>query len=403
MKEAAKSSKDKPSQIFSSIVADLPADVRAALPTEHVCKEVMQAVRRSDLPLDPKQLSDLEIPETWSSTSSGQPFLIYDNGADAGSRVIIFASPDQLRELARADMWFMDGNFAMSPRLFSQLYVIRVPIGQAYVSTVYALLQHKNQQCYQELLQALLDKCNEVLLFPDPHTIVVDFETAVINSIHTVLGSNVRVQGCYYHFTQATWRKVQELGLVALYNSDGDFKKFVRMMDAVPLLPLDKVHEGLSHLRDICPQEAERLLDYFDSTYVSGTFRRVTTNDLRVALRRQPPRYPKEVWNVHNATIQNCPRTNNICEGWNSKFYHLVNGNHPTIWRLISALKKEEASVATVIAQDAVGVHPKKRVKRVYVDLQRKLKNLCQDVVSNRKTIPEFLSAAGHCINAKGH
>ena len=58
---------------------------------------------------------------------------------------------------------------------------------------------------------------------------MVDFEMAVINAIHAVLGSAVQLQGCSYQFSQATWRKVQDLGLMTLYNSDNDFKQFARM------------------------------------------------------------------------------------------------------------------------------------------------------------------------------
>ena len=32
----------------------------------------------------------------------------------------------------------------------------------------------------------------------------------------------------------------------------------------------------------------------------------------------QPPCFPPELWNVHEATVNGAPRTNNQCEGWNS-------------------------------------------------------------------------------------
>jgi hypothetical protein len=39
------------------------------------------------------------------------------------------------------------------------------------------------------------------------------FEQAAMNAVTAVLGSHVNVHGCFYHLTQSTWRKVQELGL----------------------------------------------------------------------------------------------------------------------------------------------------------------------------------------------
>ena len=41
-------------------------------------------------------------------------------------------------------------------------------------------------------------------------------------------------------------------------------------------------------------------------------------------LQRAPPRFPPELWNVHEATVNGAPRTNNQCEGWNNRFFHLV-------------------------------------------------------------------------------
>ena len=60
----------------------------------------------------------------------------------------------------------------------------------------------------------------------------------------------------------------------------------------------------------------EELLNYFDSTYVTGTFRRVNNNDpdAPISVRRLAPQFSPGVWNVHQATIEERSRTNNICE-----------------------------------------------------------------------------------------
>ena len=52
----------------------------------------------------------------------------------------------------------------------------------------------------------------------------------------------------------------------------------------------------------------------------------------------------------------------------------------------------------TLIQQDAIGEPPKKRQKKVYVQLQTRLKTLCQDVASGRKEVPEFLAGVAHNI-----
>ena len=82
------------------------------------------------------------IDNEWATTGGTNlvDFLLCDNRLRNGSRVVVFSSPQQLRHLALATTWFMDGNFSMALRLFSQLYVIRAPLGEAAVTCAYAFL-----------------------------------------------------------------------------------------------------------------------------------------------------------------------------------------------------------------------------------------------------------------------
>jgi len=73
----------------------------------------------------------------------------------------------------------MDGNFAMSPNVLEQLYVIRAPLGETTVSCVYAFLSGRSSQVYQEMLDAVVHKMEELLIFPD----LTDFELAAIQSV----------------------------------------------------------------------------------------------------------------------------------------------------------------------------------------------------------------------------
>ena len=65
---------------------------------------------------------------------------------------------------------------------------------------------------------------------------------------------------------------------------------------------------------------------------------------------------------------------------------------------MIRTLQKEEASVSAIIICDAVGQPPQKRRRRIYVELQQRLKNLYIDYVEGRKTLEQFLSGVGYNI-----
>ena len=118
------------------------------------------------------------------------------------------------------------------------------------------------------------------------------------------------------------------------------------MLDGLAFLPLDDVLEGLAYLRDNTPEGLESLIDYFDSTYVSGGYRRIQPPPCPdgsvspICVRRMPPIYEPSIWNVHDITLAGGSRTNNICEGWNNAFMNLVGHAHPTIWRAIEVCAK---------------------------------------------------------------
>ena len=195
---------------------------------------------------------------------------------------------------------------------------------------------------------------------------------------------------------------VPELGLTNLYKESPEVRTFIGMIDALAFLPVDEVEQGMAHLKDVIPDHPgmEELLNYFDSTYVTGTFRRVNNNDpdAPIRVRRLAPQFSPGVWNVHQATIEERSRTNNICEAWNIGFLQLVGHTHPSVWTLIDSIRKDQAVVATLILQNQAGQPPKKRVRRVAQQIQARLLNLCIGYNAGDLTLPDFLRAVSHTI-----
>ena len=183
---------------------------------------------------------------------------------------------------------------------------------------------------------------------------------------------------------------MQELGLSLDYKEDKDIKLFCGMLDGLAFLPLDKVTEGMLVIRNCIPikshDKLQELVDYFDTTYVSGPFRRVQLPPARsdtvaasVRLRRLAPLFAPAVWNVHEATLTGEARANNLCESWNYGFQQLVGHTNPSVWTIIDSMRKDQALVATTLLQAEQGIKTVKRVNRVTIDLQDRLHNLCQE------------------------
>ena len=74
---------------------------------------------------------------------------------------------------------------------------------------VFTLMSRKRKKDYKKVLQQILK------LLPSPpvaERLVADFEDGLWRAVKTVF-TDIHIQGCAFHWGQAVWRHVQELGL----------------------------------------------------------------------------------------------------------------------------------------------------------------------------------------------
>ena len=113
------------------------------------------------------------------------------------------------------------------------------------------------------------------------------------------------------------------------------------MLDAFGFWPIGDVVSGIEYRGKNTPDGLEPLIDYFDNTYISGQFRCIqlptqldgTVSPIR--MHRSHPTFLPELWNIHDNTLTNGFRTNNVCEGWNNVFAKFIGHADPTIRRAI--------------------------------------------------------------------
>ncbi|KAK7487223.1 hypothetical protein BaRGS_00021575, partial [Batillaria attramentaria] len=116
----------------------------------------------------------------------------------------------------------------------------------------------------------------------------------------------------------------------------------------------DDVIEAFQQLMDSLDADTDETLSdflvYFESTWL-GIVQRG---------RRRRPKFDVAMWNVYNRVEDNLPRTNNSVEGWHRAFDQRMSVTHPTLGRLVSKLRKEQASTELMIEQHAMGVRMRK-------------------------------------------
>ena len=111
--------------------------------------------------------------------------------------------------------------------------------------------------------------------------------------------------------------------------------------------------------------------------------------------RRLTPSFPVEMWNVHERTEQDMPRTNNSVEGFHHAFNKSVTSHHPTLWRLIKSFMKEEVLAQTKKTQFDRG--DQILGKKKYRDVNGRLKNIVERYNSNSKVA--FLRSISHNLH----
>ena len=128
------------------------------------------------------------------------------------------------------------------------------------------------------------------------------------------------------------------------------------MLDGLAFLPTDDVIAEMDFLKTIISPGLDDLVNYFDSVYVSGTYRRIQPPPVQAGgilppmrMRRIPPLVPPHIWDVHAATMNNEARTNNVSESWNFSFKRLIGHGNPSLWTAIQTIGKDQAFVATFI------------------------------------------------------
>ena len=205
----------------------------------------------------------------------------------------------------------------------------------------------------------------------DPNTISSDYEKGSLNAISRVFTES-QLRACYFHFGQAIYRKIVDLGFKVKYHNDYSFSHKVRCFLALDFLPVADVVNGFEERKkepiDCCQwvlSEDDNIpaefLSYFELTYIGVMKGRAS------ARRRLSPLFPIDIWNVKESTENFRPRTNNSVEGFHNALSNTLQENPPNVWKFIRRLHSEEILAKTKVLHTERGEqdYSKKKYKDV--------------------------------------
>ncbi|XP_042913268.2 uncharacterized protein [Parasteatoda tepidariorum] len=236
MKERASHEKTPVKRIYDEEIAEAASSVNSAvgLPEFDCIHKVLYKARNLEQPALPKSVDDIVWTERYTKTKDGKDFLLGDDGSGE-DRLLMFCTTDNLKRMCSSKKIWADGTFKIVPLLFHQLYTIHGLYENEMFPFVYCLLQDKKKETYKRLFQMIKEEAGKVDEKFSPENAMLDFELAAINALREEV-PNVSVKGCFFHYTQNIWKKVQNLGLVPAYKHDPKTYKWIRRIASLPLV-----------------------------------------------------------------------------------------------------------------------------------------------------------------------
>ena len=87
------------------------------------------------------------------------------------------------------------------------------------VPLAFVLMSSRRSADYKAVLKVVMDNIRKAGHQLCVECVTCDFEAAVWKAVRSVLPT-VEVQGCAFHWGQAVWKHIQQLGLQTAYHND---------------------------------------------------------------------------------------------------------------------------------------------------------------------------------------
>lgn len=346
------------------------------LPTFSAIKTSLYASRSSILPKEPTSLAEIDgifLSQSFRD-SDGNSFLLEDTGPIDPSRILIFGDRTRLPHLRNAESLQCDGTFYVTPTLFSQFYTIHCEIyGQSF-PIFYVLLPGKTQILYRKMFDAIfrvLDRFNVRL--DALRYVISDFESGLIPVVSHFFPGQIH-KGCNFHFSQALYRKIQEMGFQRLYRQNQEFRSAVRQFIALGHVPTADKMQFYHHImfRFANVPQIGQFADYFYRTWFG--------------------RYRLEMWDWYNMSV----RTNNVAEAFHSGLKIFFKQPHMGFNKFINFLFDRERTFHDRFTDRLAG-RPLPPVNSTYAELDGRIRRLHAEYPTRRAVPDDYLIPISFC------
>lgn len=322
--------RERPREIIDAELNLTTAAISQILPSYNNMIDGITRLRRSGRILE----NDHEIPDNIRYTYSGELFVKHcekEDGANSAT-FILFSTETHLDYLKISKNWYCDGTFRTCPSQYRQIYTIMGDIKGYNFPLVYFIMKEKSKAVYLKVLQKLKDLTNNYT----PDNITIDFEMAAFLAIKEIY-PQTQIMGCFFHFTQILYRKIQNNGQMNEYKRNPFFREAFKMVIALSTVPLSALEEESKKLESLILRNNNlnsfvNFWLFFKQNYLKNLNNPQLTSIFSV-----------EFWSIRKRLILSIPRTTNALEGFHRALNANIISNNPTLYEIGMEFKKQQA------------------------------------------------------------
>ena len=237
---------------------------------------------------------------------------------------------------------------------------------------MFIFMKGKSKQDYADVFNAIFLEMRGLELSFQPREIMSDFEGGLEQAVSECFPFCWH-RGCYFHFSQAIWRKVQKLNLAKLYKRNDTARLQIRRLFALAFVPVGMVRACFDELQNSAMETLQPLFNYFRRQWIE--------------------RIRSEMWNVCGVKL----RTNNHCEGWHNRLNNAMRRHRPNIWHCLATLCMEQTMNDIFRLQILAGAANQENnaAKEEREDNFKRLKDMLENGMIN---VFEYVNAIAVCI-----
>ena len=154
-----------------------------------------------------------------------------------------------------------------------------------------------------------------------------------------------------------------------------------------------EIPEAFDQLKNDIPEEANRVVQWFEDNYVHGRVRRTLRNGNII---RDAPMFPPLFWSVVDNIEYTFPRTINSVEAWHRRWEVLAGRDHVGIFKIIKDIQKEQNKVQLEIEMVLRGT-PRPSQRQRDRDRETRIQTILND--RSNRSIMDFLRGIAYNIS----